>query len=162
MAWIKVDVRAATDPRLLSVGYAGKGLWLDGMCYAGMHQTDGHIPAAIVQDTKLADRLIAAGLWAKTDAGYDILDFLILNHTREQITQAKADKATRMAQLRADREACGINVTSNRRVTNTLDRRLQIVDSRSKMVDGRSTADPQPPEASAILAHLQRTMKAGV
>lgn len=142
MAWIKVDVRASTDPRLLSVGYAGRGLWLDAMCYCGMHQTDGLIPQAIVTDPKLAARLVTAGLWAQTPTGYEVRDYLILNSTQEQITRARAEKAVRMATLRAAR---GTDVTSNRRVTDTLDRRSKIVDRRSKMIDGRSTEEGPPP-----------------
>lgn len=142
MAWIKVDVRASTDPRLLSVGLAGRGLWLDAMCYCGMHQTDGLIPQAIVTDPKLAARLVTAGLWAQTPTGYEVRDYLVLNSTQEQITRARAEKAARMAALRAAR---GTDVTSNRRVTDTLDRRSKIVDRRFKMVDGRSTEEGPPP-----------------
>jgi hypothetical protein len=111
MDWVRLDAGFTTHPKLAKVGPVGGWVYVEGMCYAGQHRTNGFIPAAaiprllsclvgvaVVEDsrrsgklrrTKPAElidwpgRLVAAGLWEVVEGGYQIHNYLHRNPTRE-------------------------------------------------------------------------------
>lgn len=102
MDWVKTRTHVIDHARFLEAGSAARDLWHWGMLYAGKHETDGEIPmAALMASTwgkggkanvLIASRLVAVGLWERTDSGWRILKWA------EQGNQTKA-------QIVADREA---------------------------------------------------------
>ena len=159
--WFKVSIHVLTDARYRAVGAAGRGIWLDGMAYAATHRTDGALPSAAITDHKTAAKLVKAGLWSQTPDGWQITDYLgqHKNTPKDKIEAKLEHGAIYMAEWRKRKaeDPCKSSVSSYNAL---LEGRSQKVEPRSQKPEART--DPEPTEASAILAHLQRTMKAGV
>lgn len=90
MSWIRIDDNAPYHPKQLSAGPAACWLWVCGLAYCQRTKTDGHIPTAALallgvgNWKKLAGFLVSAGLWHKTDTGYQVHDYLTWNSSREE------------------------------------------------------------------------------
>jgi hypothetical protein len=125
--WIKVSVKAATDPTRAQAGLDGLGLWLLGQCYCGTHHSDGFIPQAVIPDPKLAARLVKLGIWQPAEGGFTDPSFLVLNDDRVTAETQLKKKAARMA--------CVRNVSGHKRDTDpTIDTRQQTLDARRPVV----------------------------
>lgn len=103
--WAKLDVGFHDDPRLLALPRSQRLVWVEGLTWCAHQQTDGAIPAfalsRITDDpapTDAAAALVAAGLWASTEGGWQIVDY-----TRTQMTKAGIDRAKIEAAWRAER-----------------------------------------------------------
>ena len=158
MAWIKVDVRAGSDPRLLRAGRPAKALWLEFSCYAGMYLTDGHIPPEVVapKDQPLVDKLLAAGLLAPSPDGngYLLTGYLELNSERAYVMKVREDKARRMAEKRSHEEH---PVTSNKLVTFKEEgrrKKQEVYKLEDQSAEGRRFA--LPPEVAALVGKLDQ------
>ena len=100
MAWLRIDDRVRTHPKIAEAGPAAAWLWFCGICYCREHLTDGVIPRSVVSSLamnlplplKHAERLCAVGLWHSTAGGYLVHDFLDWNPSRADVeTARKAD-----------------------------------------------------------------------
>jgi hypothetical protein len=93
MVWVKLDDKFHSNAKVLDVGYAGAGLYALSLSYCGDQMTDGVVPASWAKQhpLKLRDQLVKAGLWEKTETGYEIPDFTELNPTRAELA-AKREK----------------------------------------------------------------------
>lgn len=95
MAWLRIDDRVRTHPKIVQAGPAAAWLWFCGICYCREHLTDGFIPALILptlvpgmsQVKRPIAALLAAGLWHEREGGYEVHDFLDWNPTRAEIVQ---------------------------------------------------------------------------
>jgi len=98
-SWVRIDTRFPNHPKVLDIGPFGEALWLRGMCYAGEHLTDGFIPTRYITrmgDMKgltVADVLVGAGLWAKTQGGYVIHDYLDWQRSRDEVADISSKRA---------------------------------------------------------------------
>ena len=105
MGWLKVDDKFKNHPKALKAGLEAIGLWLLAACWASEYESDGHLPEHVVQylpgfRPELADRLVEAGLWARTADGYAIHDFLKYNPSRAEQDAKRAAACERMAKGR--------------------------------------------------------------
>jgi len=113
MDWVRLDAGFTTHPKIARLGLIGGWVFVEGMCYAAEHRTDGFIPleavprlltavsgVAVIEDsrksgklrrTKPADqvdwpaRLVGVGLWEVVPGGYQIHNYLKRNPTREEL-----------------------------------------------------------------------------
>ena len=97
MAWLRIDDRVRTHPKVVQAGPQAAWVWFCGICYCREHLTDGVIPAYIlsaltpgVNSKKYAAKLVEVGLWHRRDDGsYEIHDFLDWNPSRSDIEASK-------------------------------------------------------------------------
>lgn len=102
MAWLRIDDRVRTHPKIVQAGPAAAWFWFCGICYAREHLTDGFLPTGILPSLapgvtaagKLAKTLVACRLWHEVEGGYQIHDFTDWNPTRAEVmTKRAADLA---------------------------------------------------------------------
>ena len=105
MTWTKIDDQFYDHPKVVAAGPLGIALFVCGLSYCSRHLTDGFISAVQVQRLididnpgKVAERLVAVGLWERRDGGYQVHDYLDYNPSRARV------KATRQARAEAGRE----------------------------------------------------------
>lgn len=105
MAWLRVDDRVRTHPKLVQAGPEASWFWFCGICYSREHLTDGFIPAGIlpslapgVRNGKaLAAKLVGVNLWHAAEGGYQIHDFLDWNPSRADVQAQRRADAERKA-----------------------------------------------------------------
>ena len=141
--WIKVSVKAATDPQLAQAGLDGLGLWLLGECYCGTHHSDGFIPSAIVPDKKLAQTLVRLGIWSEQPGGYLDPGFLALNDDKVTVEAQLQKAAERMARAREVR-------TNKQRTSPAIDLRPQTLDARPQ------TPIPVPAPVARLIREAEK------
>ena len=94
--WLRLDLDFLDNPKMLGLmnGEASRVallLWVDGLCYATRHLTDGWIPkqwpVSRGYSAKHVSRLIDAGLWHEQvlngDGGWLIHDYLAYQKSRD-------------------------------------------------------------------------------
>lgn len=105
MTWFKVDDSFNSHPKTLETSLAAIGLWTLAGSWSGKHLTDGFVPDNAVLSlsrgsTKLADELVAAGLWKRAKGGYRFhqwaadSDGTTRNPTRSEAIAARAKQAS--------------------------------------------------------------------
>ena len=98
MTWFKVDDNLAFHPKVLTAGNSAMGLWVRAGAWSSAQLTDGGIPAAmiVVFGAKKADaeRLVAAGLWERTDTGYRFHEWLERNPSSDEVKLGREAMAT--------------------------------------------------------------------
>lgn len=111
MAWLKIDDRVRTHPKIVQAGPAAAWFWFCGICYCREHLTDGLILDAMLPTLapglagwkKCATTLVATGLWHRVEAGYMVHDFLEWNPSRATVeSQRAADRARKNGGFRTD------------------------------------------------------------
>lgn len=117
MAWLRIDDRVRTHPKIAKAGPAAAWLWFCGICYCREHLTDGLIPSAVVPGLALgltsaavhAKRLVAVGLWHERQDGFEVHDFLDWNPKRSDVESERNRERDRKRKERghqADGELC--------------------------------------------------------
>lgn len=96
MAWLKIDDRVRTHPKVISAGPLAAWLWLCGLCYCREHLTDGFlrkdvIPtlSAVPNVWKHAAKLVEVGLWEDAVGGFNVHDFLKWNPSKEAVVSLR-------------------------------------------------------------------------
>ena len=126
MAWLKIDDQFADHPKIVQAGPLASWLHMTAMCYAARYLTDGFVPrkalprmvdfSGVTQDGTpidvgtLAAQLVTAGLWAATETGWQIHDYLEYNPSRAQVLGERAAARERVADTRAKqiRQSSGV------------------------------------------------------
>src|SRR5688572_22885941 len=115
MTWVKIDDAMPGNPKVKGCGLPARWAYIASICYAGRYKTNGKIPRSALADVqatpKIADELVAAGLWEPIPEGWLIHDFLKYNRSKEQaerISEAashagKASADTRYGQRNVQR-----------------------------------------------------------
>ena len=93
MAWLRIDDRVRTHPKIATAGPAAAWLWFCSVCYAREHLTDGFIPKAVVpalagglpSPWRHAARLVDVRLWEDAVGGFLIHDFLDWNPSKAEV-----------------------------------------------------------------------------
>jgi hypothetical protein len=112
VAYLLIDDRSATHPKLLAVSHQAFRLWFSGLCYCQLHLTNGVISAGAVDtlpgfskgslnELLRPHQAGANPLWILRDDGsIAIHDYLQWNQSKEEIARRRAGKAERMRQWR--------------------------------------------------------------
>lgn len=103
MIYAGIDVNIITHEKALIAGIEAMGLWMWGMCYAQVHETDGRLPRVAVlaalggkRNIMHAQRLVAAKLWLENEDGsWTIWNYDKKNQTSEEIRRKKDAAAER-------------------------------------------------------------------
>ena len=99
MVWFKVDDRLPLNPKMAGVSIAAVGLWVEAGAWASASQTDGQVLKRLLRvlhpdaSEKLAEELVAAGLWEDQGDHWQIHDFLDYNPPREEVEAKKARRS---------------------------------------------------------------------
>lgn len=113
MPWIRLDDQFADHPKMTLAGSLAQLLYVSGLAYASRYLTDGYIPSAAIprlhvwdiapvpDNMELAERLVKAGLWERTEGGYQIHDYLNYNPSRAQVEADREKARERMNKARS-------------------------------------------------------------
>ena len=101
MAWLKIDDRVRTHPKIVEAGPVAAWFWFCGICYCREHLTDGFIADKMLSTLvpgapswkRPAAALVAAGLWHREERGYRVHDFLEWNPSRAEVEAQRAAEA---------------------------------------------------------------------
>lgn len=113
MAWVKIDDQFFIKPRARKAGKDGRALFFAGLCYCAANRTDGQIVTSAVPlvasfaevEPTVADLLVDIGLWTADQDGFQVIDFLKFNPSREQLEADAAAAAERQSRARSRRES---------------------------------------------------------
>lgn len=105
MAWVRLDDKAMTHPKIVGLSDKAFRLWVWGLAYCQQHLTNGFIPVAAVTiaQIKTALELVKAMLWEPNDTGWLVHDYLDWNDSRELVAQKRLEAKARMALARERR-----------------------------------------------------------
>jgi hypothetical protein len=121
VTWFKVDDQLAFHPKVLESGNAAMGLWVRAGAWCGAHLTAGALPRHMIgtlgAQRRDADRLVSAGLWTRTDVGYQFKDWADYQPTKTQVESEKAATKERQQRYR-DRQSNAVTPTVTETVTN--------------------------------------------
>lgn len=103
MAWLRIDDRVRTHPKIAMAGPAAAWLWFCGVCYCREHLTDGFIPKAAVVSLAMnltnpwrhASRLVEVRLWEEAHGGFQVHDFLDWNPSKSDVIASRQSEAAR-------------------------------------------------------------------
>lgn len=176
MTFTKISNSLRVNQRWLPLPPEAKALWLSGLMFCVVEETDGVIhrvqlpmvdPYHPTREQAASD-LVTAGLWAETEAGWTICQFAEHNLTSDQKRFGKQAAAARQAKSRAARtgnptptpEPCHTDVTRDMsvtggdtthlsRVTNEMshvERERERESEREKGVQGEEPTGDTPPK----------------
>ena len=124
MTWIKLEDSFFTNKKIIDLTYEAKLLYLEAMCYASQHLTDGQIPLQViphlhVRGHQRASRLLRErGLWDLTLEGeYQIVNYLEYQTSKTQVEKVKQNTKNRVEAHR-QRKAGNADVTALQKVGN--------------------------------------------
>lgn len=95
MSYVRVESSVRTNRKFLKAGPAPSWLWLCGLLYCQEGLTDGFIPDEAIDflgvrnARRLVEHLIGAGLWAETEGGWQIHDYLVHNKSADEVNSIK-------------------------------------------------------------------------
>jgi hypothetical protein len=111
MAWLRIDDRVRTHPKIVAAGPDAAWFWFCGICYCREHLTDGFIPKGMIASLVPGVQLPAAKrhtatllrvvdgqrnpLWHDTEGGYRVHDFLDWNPSRAVVLAKRAEDLAR-------------------------------------------------------------------
>lgn len=100
MSWARLDDGFPQNPKVIGLSDAAFRAYVEGICYATRHLTDGMVPRASVREPDAATELVRAGLWNTERRGWQVHDWHDWNPTAERIKQQRKDAAERMRRRR--------------------------------------------------------------
>jgi hypothetical protein len=104
MTWVKIDDTFPDHPRVVGLTDAAFRTHVAGLCYSARYLTDGSIPTSALRSIgtrKAATELEEAGLWARSDHGWLIRDYLDYNPSRADVEGKREAARVRMARVRS-------------------------------------------------------------
>jgi len=117
----KLDDDWDNDPRVSRAGTAAFGLYSRCGMWVARQLTDGFVPSEIAAGygtTEWAAKLVAVGLWERTEGGFMMPDYLIRNDTAETARRKRKQAAARQERWRQNRAAREQQETRDERVSN--------------------------------------------
>lgn len=99
VTWIKMDDRFPDDPKVAALTDGAYRLWTTGIAYCSRHLTDGKIAEQVIgrwgvkHPDRAASELVAGGLWRSNANGYEVVNYLKFQRSREQIEDLKVKRA---------------------------------------------------------------------
>jgi hypothetical protein len=104
MTWVKIDDTFPDHPRVVGLTDAAFRTHVAGLCYSARYLTDGSIPTSALRSIgtrKAATELEEAGIWARSDHGWLIRDYLDYNPSRADVEDKREAARVRMARVRS-------------------------------------------------------------
>lgn len=123
MTWFKVDDKFWSHPKTIMLGLDAVGLWTMAGTWCAGHLTDGVIPATILQrisperpakTKRLAEELVAAGLWVVDGDNYRFHQWLDHQPSREKVEAERAAGRERQERSRTRRRLATVTNLSRR------------------------------------------------
>ncbi len=113
MAWVKLDDQFFFKERTREAGKDGRALFFAGLCYCACNRTDGRIKASSLPlvaglaevEPDIAHLLADIGLWATTEEGFEVIDYLKYNPSRAQLEADAAAAAERQSRAKSRRDS---------------------------------------------------------
>lgn len=117
MAWVRLDDRFLTNPKVLRAGRDARDFYLAGLFYSAGELTDGRVPREVLPHlahvagvaTKKADDLagilVGVGLWENEPPDFQIHDYLQYQPSADQVRAERANGSRRVADWRTRRAA---------------------------------------------------------
>lgn len=104
MAYVRLDDSVMDNPKMLALSDRAFRGWIWGLCYAQRHLTDGFLPLGALTATvkRGTHELMARGLWAVADGGFQIHDYLKHQDSKEVVEGRKGRARDRMRDRRVD------------------------------------------------------------
>jgi hypothetical protein len=158
VAWLRIDDRVRTHPKIAQAGPSAAWLWFCGICYCREHLTDGFIPKAVLpglalgltQAEKHAKSLIAVNLWHPTEGGYLVHDFLDWNPSRAEVESQRTDERERKRRERGHDAVSGRTDAGQPPVSESIPDGLHPVSSHARagaparaLKTGSGSGDPE-------------------
>src|SRR3990167_1891005 len=121
MAWVRLDDQTPRNGKTLKAGPAACWLWVCGIAHSQSQLTDGFISlealpmigvAGVARCRRLADALVAVGLFDREDGGYRVHDYLDHNPSRSAVLTKRAEDAERKRRGESKRNPNGIHADS--------------------------------------------------
>ena len=121
VTWVRLDDRFTDHPKVVGLSDKSFRNFVDGLCYAARHLTDGRIPkAALPRSKKSVEELVEARLWALDEDGSVVVhDYLEWNPSRlDVLRKRETDSVRKQNGIRAEseRNPSGIATESERPV----------------------------------------------
>ena len=90
MTWFKIDDSFYDHPKVIALPLAARGLWVTAGTWAAHHLTDGAVPLQVVLSAgngsrAAMDRLVASGLWERTETGIQFHDWKHYQPTKSEV-----------------------------------------------------------------------------
>lgn len=106
MPYFPVDDDVAFHPKILAAGNEAVGMWTRAGALCKKHTTGGHVSvdtARALGSKKLADRLVAVGLWVEVPGGYQFHDWT--KQAGNDEAHVEKERAERAREKNAARQA---------------------------------------------------------
>lgn len=154
MSWVRVDDRFWCHPKVIRAGVEAIGLWLLACCWASTQETDGRLPADVLESIPgyrkpLANRLVSVGLWDEIEGGFQIHDYLEFNPSAADQQAKRAASAERMRRSRKRCAATDAQVAPELRVSDSAPSRSRPVPSRPLPQESTPAVAVRSPTAPA-------------
>lgn len=107
MAWVRLDDKVMTSPKIYGLSDKAFRLWVWGLCYCQQHLTDGQLPTTAISSMparlrRASSDLAQAGLWTQQPGGgFTVRDFLQWNDSKAVIAQKREAAKSRMRGFRS-------------------------------------------------------------
>lgn len=145
--WVKLDDCFSEHPKVEEAGDLAAWLYVCGLQYCSRALSDGFIPASRVprltglqRPLKLAETLVAVGLWERVEGGFQVHDYAEHQRTAEQVKRDRQRTSERVTRFRAKRSSNTVGNGPSNAVTNG---DVTAVDT------DRDTETPQSPPRGA-------------
>ena len=99
MAWVLLDDNFPNHPKAVKAGPLGRDLFIAGLCYCRRFYTSGSIPSeallslGVATPKRLADKLVAVGLWDVAEGGFQIHDYDVIYADAEDKQRKDTNRA---------------------------------------------------------------------
>ncbi len=164
MTWVRFDDRTPSHPKVVTLSDAAFRLWVTATCHASEHLTDGALAAKVVpmlprvpsgaKFKALVSELEEAGLWHRTDSGWEIHDYLQWNPSGEQVRakrEARAKAGANGGKASGQQRRSKTEVTNEAIASGLVEPRFDIGEAKPNPVpvpvpvvtDVTTTPDPQ-------------------
>lgn len=107
MTWLKLDDQFPDHPKVTQAGEEAAWLYVVALCYSSRQLTDGFIHGSVLprlvtyrQSTRLAQRLVDAGLWEEKGEGWQIHSYGDHQRSRAEVENVRAAARERRARSR--------------------------------------------------------------
>ena len=101
MSWFKVDDKLHSHPKWIGLGKGAKALWVSAGSWSSDQLSNGFVPKTVLKllqgTAREAQQLCDANLWRTVDGGWEFVDWLDWQPSREKVLANRQKEADRKA-----------------------------------------------------------------